>query len=158
MAYYGTAAGKNALKKSLLNLGKYEGDPYRTRGQVPTASALYQARQLMATQPVTAPNTLEYEPLAILLTGSVANSFLVGDGGLGLQRGDRQLPERAVSRGYRQLPCRLCQGQAAAADGDAAPGRSFWKQLTPVYVVAMAGVDQTSLPETAHPRLCTRSS
>ncbi len=47
---------------------------------MPTASALYQARQLMAAQPVTAPSTLEYEPLAILLTGSVANSFLVGDG------------------------------------------------------------------------------
>lgn len=69
-----------ALKQSVLDAGKYNGDSYRTSGSTPGPQALQKATQILSSSPPPAPaNGLSYRHVVIYLTDGVANVFLNGD-------------------------------------------------------------------------------
>lgn len=144
---------KPALRQAVFQAGKYQGDPYRTAGEVPTASALYLARQLALQAPRTAPNGVAYgPPVVILLTSSVANSFLLSDGGwrfndrtcLGVPfREDVATCQIGYTNDNPPIPLPIT---AMALEADRL------KHLQPgaaIYVIGLAGVDETGLRDVA---------
>jgi hypothetical protein len=133
------------LKGAVLAAGQFNGDPYRTAGDAPNASALYAARQALAQVPPTAPNGQQYAPVAIFLTDSVANQLLTVDGGWQAYSGADICPNHPKAgeiatcmAGYlsdgtpRPLTAMVLQGD-------------LLKQLAMVYVVALGDLDETGL-------------
>jgi hypothetical protein len=145
------AAGKTTLRRAVLDAGNYRGDRYRTAGEAPTASALYLAGQLLAQAPQTAPNGAAYgAPVVILLTDSVANNMLLSDGGW------RANDSSCVGVPFREDIATCQVGYTSDSPPLARPITAMalqadqLKQCGPmIYVIALAGVDETGLKDVA---------
>ncbi len=147
----GWTSNKRRLRQDLLELGAYLHEPYRTAGEAPSASALFRARQLIAEMPQTAPDGQPYgPPVVIFITDSVANRFLKANGDWEHRPNDTcpNVPFAddiaSCQVGYTSTnpplpkPITAMLGQA-----------DLLKQNATVYVIALAGVDQTGLPMVA---------
>jgi len=146
----GNSVGKPRLRRAVLDAGKYQGDPYRTAGEAPTASALYLAGQLLAQAPQTASNGTPYgAPVVILLTDSVANNFLLSDGGWRANDACSSFPFHediaACQVGYTNDNPPLARPiTAMALQADQLKQRG-----TTIFVIGLAGVDETGLRDVA---------
>jgi hypothetical protein len=144
-------SNKHRLRQDLLDIGAYLHEPYRTAGEAPSASALFTARQLLAEMPRTAPNGLPYgPPVVIFITDSVANRFLKANGGWEHRPNDTcpNVPFAddiaACQVGYTSTNPPLPKPiTAMLLQAD------LLKPNATVYVIALAGVDETGLPQVA---------
>jgi hypothetical protein len=144
-------ANKRRLRHALLDLGSYQHEPYRTAGEAPGASALFRARQSLVQMPRTAPNGLPYGQLVVIfITDSVANRFLKPNGGWEKRPNDTcpNVPFAddigSCQVGYTStnppLPKPITAMMLQA---------DLLKQGATVYVIALAGVDETGLTSVA---------
>jgi hypothetical protein len=144
-------ANKRSLRHELLDLGAYQHEPYRTAGEAPSASALFKARQLLGQMPRTAPNGLPYgQPLVIFITDSVANRYLKANGGWENRPNDTcpNVPFAddiaSCQVGYTSsIPPVPKPITAMILQAD------LLKQGATVYVIVLAGVDDTGLTNVA---------
>jgi hypothetical protein len=138
------SSDKTALKQAVLAAGQYNGDPYWTSGRSSNASGLYAARQALALAPPPTPGLMA-EPVVIFLTDSVANQLLAADGSPQIYSGADICPTNMFAAdtatcmaGYlsdgtpRPITAMVLQGE-------------LLKQISTVYVVGLAGVDETGL-------------
>jgi hypothetical protein len=145
-------ANKRRLRHDLLELGSYRHEPYRTAGEAPSASALFKARQLLAEMPQTAPNGVPYgTPVVIFITDSVANRFLKANGGWEHRPNDTcpNVPfadDIAMCQiGYTSTTPPLPKPITAML----LQADQLMQSAAVVYVIALAGVDETGLKEVA---------
>jgi hypothetical protein len=145
-------SNKRRLRHDLLNLGSYRHEPYRTAGEAPSASALFKARQLLAEMPQTAPNGVPYRaPVVIFIADSVANRFLKGNGGWE-NRPDDTCPNVPFAddiafcqTGYTNTTPPLPKPITAMV----LQADQLKQSAAALYVIALAGVDETGLKEVA---------
>jgi hypothetical protein len=144
------SSDKLALKQAVQAAGAVAGDPFRTAGEAPIASALYRARQLVAQIPPNDQNGQPYHIQSIVLSDSVANSFLIGDGGWLYDPATTcpgvEFPEDMASCyiGYTSAQPPIPKPITAMIQQ-----ADLLKPLATIFVVALAGVDQTGLPNVA---------
>jgi hypothetical protein len=140
-------SNKRRLRHDLLDIGAYQGKPYRTAGAAPSASALFKARQLLAQMPQTAPNGLPYsQPKVIFITDSIANRFLKANGGW-VNRPNDTCP--GVPNADEIASCHV--GYTSSIPPIPKPitamvlQADLLKQGATVYVIALASVDHIGL-------------
>jgi hypothetical protein len=145
-------SNKRRLRHDLLDLGAYQHEPYRTAGEAPSASALFKARQLLAEMPQTAPNGLPYgAPVVIFITDSVANRFLKPNGGWEHRPNDicPNVPFAddiaACQIGYTSTTPPIPKPITAML----LQADQLKQNTATIYVMALAGVDETGLPQVA---------
>jgi hypothetical protein len=147
----GWSSDKVVLKAAVDLTGSVNNDPYRTDGLAPSATGFAAAAQVLATAPITSPISGEtYERNVIFLTDSVANVFLDGERNFALDIA-------ACAGNPDVINIAACQ-VGATATGRLRPLSALIDQANAlkqsdhaptIYVVALAGVDETGLRNVA---------
>jgi Putative Flp pilus-assembly TadE/G-like len=136
-----TTATKNALKSSVDTAGSVGGDPYKTDGRTPSAAGLASGTQVFNHAPTKDPNTGEtYRRVTIFLTDGVANI-----------RRDGEAQKYTGSCGSEIASCNTGYETNGEPRPIAAMGieATTLKQYSQIYVIALAGVDETGLSNVA---------
>lgn len=140
------SSDKTALKNAVTSIGAYNSDPYLTKGGTPSAVGIARATQIVAASPATAPSGEKYKRVAIFLTDGVANVFRNGTwnnaGGCGSEVASCHV-------GYTDSNPRMAKPVTAMAL-EAADLKPYLHDTNGnLYVIAMAGIDETGLRDVA---------
>lgn len=130
-----TAAEKQALKTMFQTAGD-NGGAYRTSGGTPSVVGLARAVQLFQQAPTTAPSGKAYKRVTIFLTDGVAN--IKRNGELQSYKSGCNSETPSCNMGGPDMPI----DQAVAEANNL-------KSYSTIYVIAMAGVAKTGLPDIA---------
>jgi hypothetical protein len=151
--FYGTPAGKQALADAVLETGKWNNDVYETEGGTPSATALNQARTLIANAPTKSTDGRDFRPVMLFETDGVANYFVKnGNNGSGMGWYNDALdnPSCAGKPGLGELvECHV--GYTNATNPVARPITAMALQAVEIrkthtiYVIALGGTPSTGL-------------
>jgi len=157
---YGTTAGKANLNNAILSAGASLAAPYDVSGGTPSATGLYQARQLIAASPNTSTDGRTFKKVVLFMTDGVANYFR--------DTRNPQTGSKVFGWFNDSSDNSACAGLAAASEtpscqiGMTATNPSFERPITAmateaheiknlnsgnvlIYVIALAGVPATGL-------------
>jgi hypothetical protein len=129
------------LKDAVDDAGAQGGDPYKTEGRTPSAAGIAGGNQVLAAAPDQAPDGQTYKRVVIFLTDGVANIFR--DGSLPGYTGNCAGATEVASCNVGTLNGKPLPITAMGLEADSL------KQLAQIYVIALAGVDETGLKDVA---------
>jgi hypothetical protein len=151
--FYGTPAGKQALADAVMEAGKWNNDPYETEGGTPSATALKQARDLIANAPTVSTDGRNFRPVLLFTTDGVANYFVKNGNngsGMGWYNDAKDNPSCRDNPGLAEaVECHV--GYTNSTSPVARPITAMALQALEirkthtVYVIAMGGVPSTGL-------------
>jgi hypothetical protein len=134
------SSDKPTLHSAVSSAGAYNNNQYITDGRTPSATGIAAANQVLAAAPTKAPDGQTYKRVVIFMTDGVANVFR-----------DGSLPTYGSNCGSEIATCNVgytTGGKAKPITAMAAEADNI-KQLATVYVIALAGVDETGLKDVA---------
>src|SRR6185436_11139371 len=131
-----------ALKAAVDAAGKVNNDPYKTDGRTPSATGLAAGNQVLAKAPDQAPDGQTYKRVVIFLTDGVANIFRDGS--------PPSYTGNCVGSSSEVASCNVgyTNGKPMPITAMGLEADSL-KQLAQVYVIGLAGVDETGLKDVA---------
>jgi len=136
----GWSSDKTTLHDAVKSAGARNGDQYLTEGRTPSAVGIAAGNQVLSAAPTKAPDDQTYKRVVIFMTDGVANVFR-----------DGSLPSYTGTCGSEIANCNVgytTGGKAKPVTAMALEADGI-KQLATVYVIALAGVDETGLRDVA---------
>ena len=130
---------KATLHTAVKQLGSANGDQYLTTGRTDSATGIAAANQVLAAADDQAPDGQTYKRVVIFITDGVANVYRDGT----QDNGDGSCGSEVASChvGYINGKPKAITAMGLEADS--------LKQLAPIYVIALANVDETGLKDVA---------
>src|SRR5262249_43641184 len=129
------------ILKSAVDAAGAQGGTYLTEGRTPSATGIAAGAQAISSAPSQAPNGQDYKRVSIFLTDGVANIFR--DGGAPTYSGSCGSEIASCNVGY------TTGGQAKPVTAMLLESDGLKQVVDTVYVIALAGVDETGLKSVA---------
>lgn len=136
----GWSSDKSTLHSAVSSAGRYNNQEFVTDGYTPSAAGIASGNQVLAAAPTKAPDGQTYKRVVIFITDGVANVFRDGS----MQAYDKPCGSEIATCnvGY------TTNGVPKPITAMALEAESI-RQLATVYVIALAGVDETGLKDVA---------
>lgn len=136
----GWSSDKATLHSAVSSAGRYNNQEFVTDGRTPSAAGIASGNQVLAAAPTKAPDGQTYKRVVIFITDGVAN----------INR-DGSAPSYGSNCGSEIATCNVgytTNGVPKPITAMALEAESI-RQLATVYVIALAGVDETGLKDVA---------